>query len=161
VQASVNLFGGEREIYDFTRPRVGHGYFTTVDVVVRPTWSSSVELKGQRSLHYGTGWANLVDDAKIVRLKATYQLTRAIGLRLIGEYSDQYSSLISNPLSQQSTRFSSSALVSYEIAPGSFLYAGYDDTQSDFRFPIVPRDARLRTDNSIFLKLSYLFRIAE
>ncbi len=159
VSAVFHIFGGEREIYDFSRPRLGQGYFSSANVTIRPNASSSLDLKAQRSLHYGTRWTQLVDDAKILRVRATYQFTRALGLRLIGEYSDQYSSLISNPLTQQTKRLGSSALVSYELAPGSFLYAGFNDTQRDFDDPLVRGGARVRTGSDVFLKVSYLFRV--
>ncbi|MDQ6831392.1 MAG: carbohydrate binding family 9 domain-containing protein [Gemmatimonadota bacterium] len=159
VSGVLSLFGGEREIYDFSRPRLGQGYFGSATLTIRPNASSSLDLKGQRSLHYGTRWANLVDDAKILRLRGTYQFTRALGLRMIGEYSDQFSSVFTNPLTQRAKHLGTSALVSYEIAPGSFLYAGFNDTQRDFDDPVVRGGARLRTGSDVFLKISYLFRV--
>ncbi|MGI8498464.1 MAG: DUF5916 domain-containing protein [Gemmatimonadaceae bacterium] len=159
LSGGVNFFGGQREIYDPSNPRAGAGYFGGVRLTVRPTASVTMEVRGQRSLHWEHWGDTVVDDARIARLRASYQFSRAVGLRLIGEYSNQYNRLEPNPLSQHSVHVNASALVTYEMAPGSFLYAGYSDTRRDFDDPVVPGGGLLRTGSVLFAKLSYLWRL--
>lgn len=157
---NVSLFGfaGTREIIDPADPRVGTGLNATLTVGVRPTDRLGFELRGQRSNHYERGWTSLVDDAEIYRLIGTYQFTRGLGVRLIGELSDQFNALAPDPLGKRNVRYGSSVLLTYEIAPGSLLYAGYNDVQRDFDPRLVDGSTRVRTENQVFLKLSYLFR---
>jgi hypothetical protein len=65
---------------------------------------------------------------------------------------------VSNPFYQRGVLHARSALVSYELGPSSFLYAGYNEGSQNFDEPIVDGSARLRTENQIFMKLSYLIR---
>ena len=99
------------------------------------------------------------DDAKIVRLRGTYQVNPRLGARLIGEYSNQYNTIEPNPLYQHGVRYASSLLITYELAPASFLFAGYNDLMQEYDRPFVDRERVLRTGNQFFLKLSYLFRL--
>jgi hypothetical protein len=128
-------------------------------VTVRPVPQASVELRGQQSNHYDSWGGTLIDDAKIVRLRGTYQLNQRLGARLIGEYSNQYNTIEANPLYQRAVRYASSLLVTYELAPASFLFAGYNDLMQEYDRPFVPREQILRTGNQFFLKVSYLFRL--
>ncbi|MEO6444913.1 MAG: DUF5916 domain-containing protein, partial [Gemmatimonadaceae bacterium] len=159
VQFGGFFFAGDRDIVDANNPRAGKGYFTSLRFTVRPLAQASIEVKGQRSIHFESWGGELVDDAKIARLRGTYQFTRALGVRVIGEYSDQFNSLVSNPLNRNIRRYSSSVLATYELGPASFLYVGYNDAQQDFAEPSVTRQRVLRTGNQFFLKLSYLFRL--
>lgn len=154
-----SLSGGEREIVDPTNPRVGKGISGDVNAMLRPVSQASFEARVRRSNHYESWGGALVDDAKILRLRATYQFTRTVGARLIGQYSDQFDALESAVGSRRMRRYSSSVLLSWELAPASFLYVGYNDAQQDFDAPVVPESRVLRTGNLFFLKLSYLYRL--
>ncbi len=154
-----NVYVGEREINDPANPRAGKGYSATLQAVVRPLPQASVEIRGQHSTHSDRWGSPKIADARIVRVKATYQATRALGVRLIQERSNQYNSLITNPLSRRTVRNSTSALMSLELAPASFLYAGYNEGQQQFSPPALESDETLRTDNQLFVKLSYLLRL--
>jgi hypothetical protein len=159
VQFGGFVYGGDRELYDPADPRVSQGVYASLRVTVRPVPQASVELRGQQSNHYDSWGGTLIDDAKIVRLRGTYQLNQRLGARLIGEYSNQYNTIEANPLYQRSVRYASSLLVTYELAPASFLFAGYNDLMQEYDRPFVPREQILRTGNQFFLKLSYLFRL--
>ena len=159
VQVGGFVYGGDRELYDPADPRVSKGVYASLRVTVRPVPQASVELRGQQSNHYDSWGGTLIDDAKIVRLRGTYQLNQRLGARLIGEYSNQYNTIEANPLYQRSVRYASSLLVTYELAPASFLFAGYNDLMQEYDRPFVPREQILRTGNQFFLKLSYLFRL--
>ena len=153
-----SLTVGEREIVDPADPRVGDGISASLDVSLRPVPQASVELRGERASNYERWGRERVNEAKIVRLRATYQLSRAIGARMIGEYSDQFNALDSE-VSQRTQRYTSSVLISWEIAPASFFYVGYNDAQQEFATPIVAQRRVLRTGNLFFLKFSYLVRV--
>jgi hypothetical protein len=154
-----SIYIGDREIIDQLRSRVGKGYNASVQLVVRPVPQASVEIKGQRSWHADKWNTPLVDDARLLRVKGTYQFTRSLGLRVIEEYSNQYDTRVVNPFYRRGVRNAQSGLVSYELGPSSFLYVGYNEGSQNFDEPIVDGGARLRTDSQLFLKLSYLIRI--
>ncbi|MGQ0647065.1 MAG: hypothetical protein ACT4P7_05810 [Gemmatimonadaceae bacterium] len=88
-----------------------------------------------------------------------HQLTRRLGPRLIGEYSNQLNRLESNPVDQRRVSYASSLLLTYELAPSSFLFARYNDLMQEYDHPVVDRPETLRTGSQVFLKLSYLFRM--
>ncbi len=159
VQFGGFLYGGDRELFDPADPRVSKGILANLRVTVRPVPQASLEVRGQRSNHYESWGGELIDDAKIVRLRGTYQINRRLGARLIGEYSNQYNTIEPNPLYQRAVRYASSLLITYELAPASFLFAGYNDLMQEYDRPFVPREQVLRTGNEFFLKLSYLFRL--
>ena len=159
IAASGSIYFGDREIVDQSRSRVGKGYNANVQLVVRPVPQGSVEIKGQRTWHADRWNSPLVDDARILRVKGSYQFTRPLGLRLIEQYSNQYDTRISNPFYRRGIVHARSALVSYELGPSSFLYAGYSEGSQNFDVPIVEGSARLRTESQIFTKLSYLIRM--
>jgi hypothetical protein len=156
---SGNIYFGDREILDQSRSRVGRGYNANVEVIVRPVPQGSIDVKGQRTWHADKWGSPLVDDARILRIKGAYQFSRPLGIRLIEQYSNQYDTRITNPFYRRGVVHARSALVSYEIGPSSFFYAGYNEGSQDFNDPIVDRSAILRTDNLFFVKLSYLIRL--
>jgi len=159
LSASGLIYFGDREIVDQSRSRVGKGYNANVQITLRPVPAGSVEIKGQRTWHANKWNSPLVDDARIVRVKGSYQFTRPLGVRLIEQYSNQYDTRVANPFYQRGVVQARSALVSYELGPSSFLYAGYNEGSQNFDEPIVDGSARLRTENQIFMKLSYLLRL--
>ncbi len=159
ISASGSMYIGDREIVDQLRSRVGRGYNASLQLVVRPVPQASVEIKGQRSWHADRWSSPLVDDARIVRAKGSYQFSRPLGVRLIEEYSNQYDTRNSNPFYRRSVRHARSGLVSYELGPASFLYVGYNEGSQNFDQPIVDTGARLRTESQLFMKLSYLMRL--
>lgn len=162
VGFGASLFIGQREVFDPEEPhdpRVGDGYIGGGWVTVQPTSQATLELHAQRSVHYEDWGGALTDDAKIVRLRGTFQFTRELGVRLIGEYSNQLDLLEDDPLAQRSVHVGSSALVTYELAPMSFLYAGYSDTRREFDPREAPGAGLLPTGSQLFLKVSYLFRV--
>jgi hypothetical protein len=159
IAGSGFIYIGEREIIDQTRSRVGRGYTTSLQLVVRPMPQASVEIRGQRSWHADRWGSPLVDDARIVRMKASYQFSRPLGFRLIEEYSNQYDTRILNPFDRRNVRHARSGLVSYELGPASFFYVGYNEGSQNFDEPIVDNGGRLRTESQLFMKLSYLVRL--
>lgn len=159
VSVGGSVSGGEREIVDPNNPRVGNGFSANLDLTLRPLPQASAEIRAQRTGNYERVGGARVNEAKIVRVRGTYQFSRAIGARIIGEYSDQFNSLSSTQSSRRSRRYVSSVLLTWELAPASFLFVGYNDAQQEFAQPIMPEARTLRTGNLFFLKLSYLYRL--
>ena len=105
----------------------------------------------------------------IPRLKTEYQVTPAIFLRLVGQYSARsrtplidrngFPILVSGVTDVGSTtnEFSVDALFSYRPVPGTLVYLGYGSTMEE------PREFRFqdlhRTRDGLFGKVSYLFRL--
>ncbi len=159
VQFGGFFYGGDRELYDPSNPRVSKGIFASLRMTLRPVPQASLEVRGQQSNHFEAWGGTRIDDARIVRLRGTYQVSRRLGMRLIGEYSDQFNTLVENPVNERAIRYASSLLVTYELAPASFLYAGYNDLMQSYEQPVVVQPRTLRTGNQFFLKMSYLFRL--
>ena len=155
----VNGFVGDREIFDAARPRVGKGYSASVSLVGRPTPAAGLELHGQQSL-VREGWGSaVVSDARIARLRGSYQFSRALGLRAITEYSDQRNALDAGTFGGHTVRYTGSLLATYELAPASFLYVGYNDALQEYEAPVVAEPRHVRTGSSLFVKASYLLRL--
>jgi len=104
----------------------------------------------------------------IPRLKVEYQVSRAIFLRLVGQYAARSRAALhdrdGNPIlagvvpdtATATNEFSMDWLFSYRPIPGTLAYFGYGSTMEepdDFRFT----DLR-RTRDGFFGKISYLFR---
>lgn len=158
VELDGFLYIGGREIVDFDDPRVGRGYTGNVSLTIRPTSRATLEGRAQRSIHY-EGWGDaIVADAKIFRLRGTYQFTRALGVRLLVEHSDQFDS-DEDVTDRRDVELGSSILLSYELAPASFLYLGWNDASREFDEPVVTSSRRVRTGSQLFLKVSYLVRM--
>jgi hypothetical protein len=105
----------------------------------------------------------------IPRIRVEYQATRAVFLRVVGQYAARERSPLvdrtGHPVLIRGVRDAGTAsnefrmdwLFSYRPAPGTLVYVGYGSTleeSQDFRF----RDLR-RTGDGFFAKLSYLFRL--
>jgi len=114
---------------------------------------------------------------RIPRLKAEYQLSRPIFLRVIGEYDarrqdtlrddtrtglpilirDPATGLYAPATAFERNRLRVDALFSYQPTPGTVLFAGYTSILAEpegLRFGSVRR-----TNDGFFLKISYLFRL--
>ena len=114
---------------------------------------------------------------KIPRLKAEYQVSRAIFLRVIAEYDarkqdalrddsrtnlpilirDPASGLYQPSAAFERNRFRVDGLFSYQPTPGTVLFAGYGSVLTEpqgLRFSHL-----IRTNDGFFLKWSYLLRL--
>jgi hypothetical protein len=120
---------------------------------------------------------SLVDIQRIPRLKMEYQISRPFFIRLIGEYSNEWTDslrddsrtnrpiLIFDPQTgnyaktsvTRNNRFRVDVLFSYQPNPGTVFFAGYGSTATD---PNPQKQNRLRKINdAFFVKASYLFRM--
>ena len=114
---------------------------------------------------------------RIPRLKAEYQIARPVFVRLVGQYdasrqdalrdesrsgfpllveNDDGMLVLAGPEERDS--FRGDVLFSYQPNPGTVVFAGYGSTLDDAD-PRLGRRALERSEDSFFLKLSYLFRL--
>jgi hypothetical protein len=118
----------------------------------------------------------LLARTRIPRLKAEYQLSRAIFLRLVGQYDARERSALRDPRTDQPIlQFNSSNrtyvpipaihtndvrfdwLFSFQPRPGTVVFAGYGSSLTEdasFNFADVRR-----VNDGFFFKVSYLFRM--
>src|SRR5882762_3644379 len=118
---------------------------------------------------------SLVNVGRVARAKLEYQLSRPLFIRLVGQYiQDQTDSLrddsrtgapilvagpggVTRTAASATNLFHVDALLSYQPMPGTVVFAGYGSNMLDddaFRFHGLKR-----TDDALFVKLSYLFRL--
>ncbi|OLD16314.1 MAG: hypothetical protein AUJ01_10675 [Acidobacteria bacterium 13_1_40CM_3_65_5] len=118
---------------------------------------------------------SLVNVGRVARVKLEYQLSRPLFVRLVGQYiQDQTDSLrddsrtgapiliagpggVTRSTASATNLFHVDALLSYQPTPGTVVFAGYGGNMLDedaFRFRGLTR-----TDDALFVKLSYLFRL--
>jgi hypothetical protein len=118
---------------------------------------------------------SLVNVGRVARAKLEYQLSRPLFVRLVGQYiQDQTDSLrddsrtgapiliaepggVTRTTPSATNLFHVDALLSYQPTPGTVVFAGYGSNMLDddaFRFRGLKR-----TDDALFVKLSYLFRL--
>ncbi|MFN2572059.1 MAG: DUF5916 domain-containing protein [Gemmatimonadales bacterium] len=118
---------------------------------------------------------SLVNVGRIVRAKMEYQLSRPLFVRVVGQYiQDQTDSLrddsrtgapiliagpggVTRSTASANNLFHVDFLLSYQPVPGTVVFAGYGSNMLDenaFRFRGLTR-----TDDALFVKLSYLFRL--
>ncbi len=147
----------------------------SVDVSYRPTdrLRNSLSYFWQQFNRRTDG--SLVNVGRVARVKVEYQLSRPLFIRLVGQYiQDRTDSLrddsrtgapiliagprgVTRSTPSATNLFHVDALVSYQPIPGTVVFAGYGSNMLDdeaFRFRGLKR-----TDDALFVKLSYLFRL--
>ncbi len=131
---------------------------------------------------------SIVANNRIPRLKVEYQLARPVFVRLVGEYTTLYRDALRDEgrtgkpivtydecadmalqqtVSCQRSFFRGDFLFSYQPNPGTVLFvgygAGYADTRAAAQQFEFPRSFGFRgynrTDDALFVKASYLFRL--
>ncbi|HEY4099706.1 MAG TPA: DUF5916 domain-containing protein [Gemmatimonadales bacterium] len=147
-----------------------------VDVTWRPTDRIRSELIYNHAQVNRRTDGSLAQLTRIPQLKVEYQLSRAVFVRVIGQYTaSQVDSLrdesrtnapilLRDPVSGRFTRTAASSsnvfdlnwLFSYRPVPGTVIFAGYGSSYDD-PAPFTFRGLA-RTTDAFFVKLSYLFR---
>jgi hypothetical protein len=168
------LGGHDENFLEWASARV---ILSTIDLAWRPTDRLRTELIYDHQQVNRRTDGSLVALTRVPRLKVEYQLSRAVFLRFVGQYtSNEVDSLrddsrtndpilLRNPVTgtfarsaaSTSNRFRVDGLFSYRPVPGTVLFAGYGSTFDDpsaFRFR-----ALARTADVFFVKLSYLLRV--
>jgi hypothetical protein len=152
------LAGFLGEDVDLANVRVGSGGELTATATLRPSDHLDTQLHGAFS------WLD-VDDvsgakarlftARILRVRAIYNFSARMFLRLIGQYvtEERDPSLYLEPVAAHSSFFSGSLLFSYRLNWQTALFLGYGDDRER-----SPADSLERTGRQLFLKVSYAFR---
>jgi hypothetical protein len=168
------LLGHDENFYEWASARLIYG---TLDLMWRPTEQARVELTYDHQQVIRRDGGSTVALDRVPRLKVEYQLTRAIFLRVVGQYTaDQVDALrddsrtggailIRDPVTGTFTRTVAAAsnafrmdwLFSYRPTPGTVVFLGYGSSLAE---PAAFRFARLtRVSDGFFAKVSYLFRV--
>ena len=147
------------------------GKATRIDAAIdfRPTTALRNSLQMSRLTLVRTRDGSRFSTETIPRLKTEYQVTPAIFLRLVGQYSARSRSSLQdrngNPIlvggvrdsGSTTNEFTVDGLFSYRPIPGTLVYLGYGSTMDEpnqFRFQELRR-----TRDGFFGKVSYLFRL--
>jgi hypothetical protein len=138
-------------------------------VDLRPTSALRATFQFTRLALDRDGDGSKFSRESIPRLKVEYQLTRAIFVRAIGQYSSRSREplrtatgdaiLVNNRIDtgEKTNEFQMNWLFSYRPTPGTLFYLGYDSSllEADaFAFSDLHR-----TRDGFFAKISYLFRM--
>ncbi|MGE5233381.1 MAG: DUF5916 domain-containing protein [Acidobacteriota bacterium] len=150
VLSRIGLQATAGEQIDFDNARVGHGASLYLYSTVRPTVHLETAIDLRRS------WLNVdggrLFTAQIERLRATYVFNARALVRLIGQYvrTDYDPALYTFPVPERTGGFSGSALFSYKLNWQTVLFIGYGDNRA-----LSDTSGLYRTDNSVFVKISY------
>lgn len=168
------LWGKDENFYEWSSADI---IFLNLGAAWKPTDKLRVDARYQLQSFRRRTDGSMVGIRRIPRLKAEYQISRPIFVRVVGEYNSDWQddlrddSRTNLPIyirtaSGQYQRaaqtylksFRADWLFSYQPTPGTVLFAGYGNTLADLDQDT--RTARLRrTTDGFFLKLSYLFRL--
>ena len=158
ASGDILWFNTELQLRPSDRARVDLNYSATT--VHRPTDGSEVLL------------------SSIPRAKLEYQLSRAVFVRLVGEYNTYRRDALRDDsrtgapiliddrptFAFEENRFRGDALFSYQPTPGTVVFAGYGSTHdgygsADPEEPLTRPRRLVRTEDAFFVKVSYLFRM--
>jgi hypothetical protein len=174
------IVGRDENFYEWAPATIVIG---TLDATWRPSEQLRVNLLYNHQQYIRPGDGSTVGARRVPRLKAEYQLTRSIFVRLVGQYDAQRTDALRDDsrsgapillctarapatgdcaaygyaLGTASNALRVDWLFSYRPTPGTVVFAGYGSGLEEpdaFRF----RQLRRVTDG-FFLKLSYLFRV--
>jgi hypothetical protein len=164
--ASLGYAGGETAIYQ--EASEGRSQRWTGSVSLRP--NSSIRANASLTYQRITRAVDGVEFARTIlpRLKVEYQPSRALFIRVVGEYRSQRQDALRDTAGRAlvvggepseltpSDRLRLDWLASFEPTAGTVAFIGYGSTLRGNR-PLTFRELE-RTDDAFFLKLSYLFR---
>ncbi len=154
----ITLAGFIGEHPDVANVREGRGGEFEADATIKPTDHLQLDFNSDRQ------WLDVTGDdgrrgrlftAQIERLKATYNFSARMFLRVIGQYLTVRTdpSLYTFDVDRKSGSFDGSALFSYKLNWQSVLFIGYGDSRV-----LDPHGDLLRSDRQFFLKVSYAFQ---
>ena len=172
------VWGRDDNFYEWASSNIIYAFYTlTVQPTDKLRMNASYNLQSLNRRSDGS----MVNVIRVPRLKLEYQIARPLFVRLVGEYDSFYRDalrdesgsgrplLINGKRTQviNSHTFRGDFLFSFQPNPGTVLFlgygAGYADTRPQsqpFEFPAsFGFRGYNRTDDAIFLKASYLFRL--
>ena len=168
------LWGKDENFYEWSPADI---IFLNLGAAWKPTDKLRVDARYQLQSFRRRTDDSIVGSRRIPRLKAEYQISRPIFVRVVGEYNSDWQddlrddSRTNLPIYIRNASggydraaktyvksFRADWLFSYQPTPGTVLFAGYGNTLADV--DDNPRTSRLkRTVDGFFLKVSYLFRM--
>jgi hypothetical protein len=165
--ASASVAVGTTPI--FTEGSPGRSFRLDASVDVRPTAAlratlqiSSLTLDRRRD-------GSRFSSETIPRVKVEYQVSRALFLRVVGQYSASSTTALvernglpillgGQPVAASAIHeLRSDWLFSYRPTPGTLLYLGYGSTMD--QAPLIPTSRLRRSSDGFFGKVSYVFRM--
>jgi hypothetical protein len=168
------LWGKDENFYEWASANI---VFLNVGAAWKPTDKLRLDARYQMQSFRRRTDDSLVGIRRIPRVKAEYQISRPIFVRVVGEYNTDWQDDLRDdsrtdlPIyirtgpgtferaartSQKS--FRADWLFSYQPTPGTVIFAGYGNTLANIDED--PRRPELRrVSDGFFLKLSYLFRL--
>lgn len=152
-------------------------FFVTLSLNWNPTEQLRLGLLYNHQQYIRVDDRSNVGLRRVPRLKAEYQITPAIFVRLVGQYDsnftdelrdnsrtddpilvlDRSTGIYSRTSPTRTNRFRFDWLFSFRPSPGTVLFVGYGSSMSEpdtYRFKGLQRSA-----DGFFMKLSYLFRV--
>jgi len=168
------LWGKDENFFEWSSADIA---YVTVEADWRPTDQLRASLLYNLQQFVRRSDDSLVGRRQIPRLKLEYQATRAVFVRLVGEYDAQFqddlrddsrterpilirdraSGVYAPALGYRDNRLRVDALFAWQPTPGTVFFAGYGSTlreEEAFRFRGLGRDV-----DGFFVKFSYLFRL--
>jgi hypothetical protein len=148
VTVSGSIGGGDG-IHFVDDPLLGRRFESDLSVTVRPSARLETRLGLTTSRLRRPADGDVLFDAKVLRVRTTYQFTNRLLLRNITQF-DSFEKQLGLNL-----------LLTYRVNAGTAFFVGYDDhyQRGDLIEDVPPLgDAYRRTNRAIFTKLQYLFR---
>jgi hypothetical protein len=168
------IWGHDENFFEWSPASI---VFATYVADWRPTDKLRLNAQYQLQSYERRSDGSTVGVRRIPRLKAEYQVSRPVFLRVIGEYDarrqdtlrddsrtglpilirDPSTGLYAPAVAFERNQFRVDALFSYQPTPGTVVFAGYSSILAE------PEGLRVgslrRTNDGFFLKISYLFRL--
>ncbi len=146
----VNFSWGSSIFYDERDPFVGRSVSGRAGVTFQPGGRFSQNVEFTRNTFERPDTGARVFTVNVVNTRSTYQFSKEFALRAIAQYDSQRERVLTDFLG------------SYDLRPGTVIYAGYGSLyeQRAYREPdwIPGEGTYLITRRGLFLKASYLYR---
>ena len=150
LRPSVFFSKGESLFYDDADPFVGEAMTARASALFQIGGRFSESVEFSRNVFDRPSTGERVFTVDLVNTRTTYQFTKELAVRSIIRYDSQRRRVLTDLLG------------SYDLRPGTVVYAGYGSLYQKraFRDPdwIDGEGAYLTTRQGLFLKASYLFR---
>lgn len=179
------LWGHDENFFEWASSNIIIGQY---GLTLRPTDKLRVNATYNLQSFNRRSDGSIVGNNRIPRLKVEYQIARPVFVRLVGEYQSQFRDALRDETGSgrpiisydrcagyayqvtvacQRSSFRGDFLFSYQPSPGTVLFVGYGAGYADRRALAEPFDFPAsfrfrgydRTDDALFVKASYLFRL--
>ena len=168
------LWGKDENFYEWSSADI---VFLNVGAAWKPTDKLRLDARYQMQSFQRRSDGSMVGIRRIPRVKAEYQISRPIFVRVVGEYNSDWQDdlrddsrtnlpiyirtgpgVFERAAQTYQQSFRADWLFSYQPTPGTVIFAGYGNTLANIEED--PRQPLLRRiQDGFFLKLSYLFRL--